>query len=324
MMKSSAARLRFSPAIALFALGAACAVGCTITTTDPAPVTPVTPVTGQDGGAEAGADLGAGCDFAEPNDTREQAKPIDLDKAYAGLCVSNPEGPDELDFFEITAPVTDLAGGYVEVQLSNVKNGGLGEIIVTSSLDNGVIFDSYTTDPGANVSGWLTVTPGAKYRIQVNRFGGRGERFAYDLRAKYTPIADAFEPNNTKEDAKAIEVGKGIQASAAAHSAKTEVTETDEADFYKVTLAAGAATVKMSSVPADFMCDVELLDAAGVRVAEKYQTDKGADCTLDATNLVGGSYLVKVHAFGGVPVRGATGSEVPAFVRLPYALAVTQ
>ena len=102
------------------------------------------------------------------------------------------------------------------------------------------------------------------------------------------------------------------------------MSETDEADFYKVTLAAGAATIKMSTVPADFMCDVELLDSAGESVAEKYQTDKGADCTINATDLVGGSYFVKVHEFGGVQARGATGSEVQAYVRQAYKLDVTQ
>ncbi len=309
------------------ALAGVCAVGCTINEVDPA-----TPTGTPDGGSSSAADAGdgrtttggGGCDFGEPNDTREQAKAIDVNTSYKGLCVSNPTGPDELDFFVFTAPASDNAGGFVEVTVSNVQNQGIAEIIVTSVEDNGVIFDSYTTDAGANVTGWLTVTPGAKYRIQVNRFGGKGDRFAYDLVAKYTAIVDTFEPNDTKEQAKAIEVKKPISASAAVSSAKTDATEDDDADFYKVTLGAGAASVKMTQVPADYMCDVELIDAAGERVGEKYQTDKGADCVLDVVDLAGGSYFVKVHTFGGVSDRGGPGAEVPAYVRQQYSLDVVQ
>lgn len=313
--------------LAALTLAGLCAVGCTIKEADSG-TTPVGTSGGLPGAADAGDGGttvgGEGCAFGEPNDTREQAKAIEVNTTYKGLCVSSPEGPDELDFFVFTAPATDAAGGLVELTVSNVKDKGLAEIIVTSVEDNGVIFDSYTTDEGANVTGWLSVSPGAKYRIQVNRFGGKGDRFAYDLAAKYTAIADTFEPNDTKEQAKSIELKKPISASASLSSAKTDVTEADDSDFYKVTLGAGSASIKMTKVPADYACDVELIDAAGEGVAEKYQVDKGADCVIDAVDLVGGSYFVKVHTFGGVSVRGGPGSEVPAYMRQQYSLEVVQ
>ncbi|HSO33076.1 MAG TPA: hypothetical protein VLT33_11170 [Labilithrix sp.] len=317
--------LQISSILSALVLGAAVAAGCTVTTTpvDATPDASPSPIPTADGGSDA-APAPSGCDFGEPNDTRETAKSITLGTTYSNLCVSNPDHADELDFFELTAPASDLAGGYVEVKLSNVQNAGLGEIIVTSSLDNGVIFDSYTTDPGANVSGWLTVAPGAKYRIQVNRFGGAGARFSYDLSTKYTATTDTYEPNNKKEDAKSIALNTVIDASAAASSAKAELAVGDDQDWFKVTLAAGTATIKMTNNGSDFLCDVELIDATGTGVDERYQTSPGADCIIDAKELVGGSYFVKVHSFAGLPIRGAGDKPVASFVTQNYKLEVQQ
>jgi len=321
--------LKVSSIATALLLGSAIVAGCTITSTgasDKPDASPSPTIPGADGG---GADsdtvvTGSGCDFGEPNDTRETAKGITLNQTYSNLCVSNPDRSDELDFFEITAPATDLAGGYVELKISNVKSAGLAEMIVTSSSDNDVVFDTYTTDQGANISGWLTVAPGAKYRIQVSRFGGAGDRFAYDLTTKYTAIVDTYEPNNKKEDAKPVALNTAIMASSAAHAVRAELQVGDDQDWFKATLAAGTATIKMSNNASDYLCDLELLDATGTKVGEVYQTTPGADCILRAQDLVGGQYFLELHAFGGLPVRGAGGKPVAGFVSQQYKLEVTQ
>lgn len=317
--------LQVSSILSALVLGGAVAAGCTVTTTgSDTPDASSTPVPTADGGASDAPTTGSGCDFGEPNDTRETATAISLDQTYAKLCVSNPDRSDELDFYEITAPLTDLAGGYAELKISNVQNGGLADMIVTSSSDNDVVFENYSTDQGANVSGWLTLTPGAKYRIQVNRFGGAGDRFTYDLSTKYTAIKDAYEPNDKKEDAKPIALNTAIMASAAAHSARAELQAGDDQDWFKLTLAAGTATIKVSSVASDYKCDAELFDATGSKVGERYQTTPGADCILPVTDLVGGQYFLQLHNFSGLPIRGAGGKPVAAFVAQQYKLEVTQ
>lgn len=289
------------------------------------------PATDGDGGADAavtGSDGGDGgvdpatCDLGEPNDTREQSTAIDLDHSYAG-CVSANDGTDLLDFYELTAPM-DAAGGYVEVTVSGVGTQGLAELIVTSSTDNDVLFDAYTTVNGASVKGWLTVAPGAKYRVRVSRFAGAGPRFAYSLDAKYTKISDTFEPNNGKADAKPISLNMPIQASAAAVSPSTALAGADAEDWFKVTLAAGNATVKLSNSPSDHLCDVELIDDSGQRVGENYTTTNGANCQIDATALVGGTYYVNAHTFAGVPVRAAPNAAPPALITAQYTLVVMQ
>ena len=113
-------------------------------------------------------------------------------------------------------------------------------------------------------------------------------------------------------------------ASAAAHSARAELQAGDDQDWFKLTLAAGTATIKVSSVASDYKCDAELFDATGSKVGEKYQTTPGADCILPVTDLVGGQYFLELHNFSGLPIRGAGGTPVAAFVAQQYKLEVTQ
>ena len=59
-------------------------------------------------------------------------------------------------------------------------------------------------------------------------------------------------------------------------------------------------------------------------VGEKYQTTPGADCILPVTDLVGGQYFLEPHQFSGLPIRGAGGTPVAAFVAQQYKLEVAQ
>lgn len=271
---------------------------------------------------DAGDAGGSGCDFGEPNDTRDQATPVDVNHPYQGLCVASPDGVDDKDFYVMTAPA-DAAGGYVVLTVSNVAPLGLAELIVTSAIDNDVLVDTYTTTEGASIKSWFTVSPGAKYKVQISRFGGNGTRFSYDMNLAYTKITDAYEPNQTKADAKPLTLGTPIQASAAAHSPAGKLVAGDDFDWYKVTLAAGNATVKLSNSPADHLCDVELYDSAGQKAGENYTTTNGANCQIDATNLVAGDYTINAHHFGGTPNRAGDG-DPPASVTGSYTLVVTQ
>jgi hypothetical protein len=85
----------------------------------------------------------------------------------------------------------------------------------------------------------------------------------------------------------------------------------------------GSATVKLTNSPADHLCDVELFDSAGTSVGEAYVTDVGADCTVNATALVGGDYTIDAHTFSGPPASAGEGAA-PATVTGSYTLTVTQ
>ena len=316
--------LQISSTITAIVLGAAFMAGCTITSSpvadDGSHKPAATPSSTVDGGSTSPI-VGSGCDFGKPNSTREQATAIDLNRAYTKLCVAPGE---DVHFYEVTAPVADVAGGVVEMQISNVQNPGLARMIVTAVADNGAIFDSYSTDPGATISGWFSMTPGAKYRIQVSRFSGSDEQFAFDLFAKYTAIVDAFAPNKRKEDAKPIAVNKPIHSTASAHSPKAQLEESDGEHWFTVSLAAGAAAVKLTDVPADYLCDVQLFDSLGQASGEKYSTTAGGACMLDATELKGGSYFVKLRPFSGNFVHGEARNAPAAYMLRSFTLEVQQ
>jgi hypothetical protein len=324
-------------------IASAAAAGCTITTTpagtdsgpggDDASVAIEAAASSDDadGGAgasapEAGVSVdagGAGCAFGEPNDTRETATAIDLNHKYAGMCVSSDDGTmDTSDFYVVTAP-GDVAGGYVTFTISNVSAMGLVEATATAAADGAPMVDVTPSGNGASITGWFTVSPGAKYRLEVKRYAGVPSQFTYDLELAYAKITDAYEPNNTRADAKTITAATPIQASAAAFSANGDLVTTDDDDWYAVTLAAGSATVTLSHAPADYYCDLQLFDPS-VAPAGNHPTSSGpgSDCKLDATGLAAGTYTLDVHAYS-LMTRAGTGAAPPS-VTGSYTLAVTQ
>jgi hypothetical protein len=80
----------------------------------------------------------------------------------------------------------------------------------------------------------------------------------------------------------------------------------------------------MTNVASDYLCDIELFDSGGVKVGEKYQVTPGAECVLEANELVGGAYHVQIHYFGGRPIRGEGNKPVAAFELQSYKLEVQQ
>jgi hypothetical protein len=265
-----------------------------------------------------------GCGFGEPNDVREMAKVLTLPDgagprtaAVQGICV----GMNDVDFYQITAPVAP-AGGVMTVDINNVSSEGTVEMVVTAADDNGEVFSTYTADQGASLSGWFAVASGATYRIKVDRFAG--SNFTHDLSLTYTPIVDMYEPNNTRADAKPIVVGTPIQASAGVVTPKSDSVAADEQDWYKVTLAAGGATVRMSNVPADYRCEVATYNSAGAQLETNYTTTMGANCELSLPpSTPAGEVTIKVQAFAGAGPTGAGGAVPPRYTA-QYTLAVTQ
>ncbi len=273
---------------------------------------------GSDAGSDAGS--GSGCGFGEPNGTRETATPLAIDAGVTSACVGTDA--DLVDFYEFTAP-DDASGGYVTVNFTNVGAVAGPEAEIFAAADNGEIASKYEVDKGKSLTVWTTVAPAAKYRFTIKPFAGSSAPMSYDVKLNYTKLPDAFEPNNRKEDAKAITVGTAIQASVAGVSANSTLAAGDVEDWYKVTVAAGTATIKMSNVPADYLCQMEVFDASGTSIDSKYNTTEGANCQLDLVSLVGGEIKIKLDKFAGKPAQGGGGTPGPS-ITSQYTLLVSQ
>jgi hypothetical protein len=297
----------------------ACALGMFMGCTEPTPASDGPTAPTSDGGDTSIEDAG-GCDFGEPNDTLAEAKTIELNRVYSGLCVSNDDRTDEIDTFEVVTP-SSPAGGVIEVVIDNVTSDGTADVIV-SGIDGETIVEASTLEVNGAVSGWFAAAPSSKYHVRVTRTGGPGRRFGYDLRANFKAIDDPFEPNNGKEAAKTIEAKRPIHASAAAPSANAVLEPGEDHDWYTLRLG-GDATIKVTGNPPDFTCDVELVDATGERVGENYSVTPGADCILEARDLQDGSYFINVHGFGGVE-RAKSNAPIAPYLVGQYTLEVVQ
>ena len=323
----------------MFAVSAL-AAGCTVTSINPDAGTGLADAGGSNEDAASSVDAGGasdtgapdasvgtdgstsgGCTFGEPNDTRETATPIELNQAYTGLCISNADNTaDPSDFYVVTAP-NDAAGGYVTFTISNVSASADATGVATAVADNAEMVTANGSSGGATVTGWFTVSPGAKYRLEVKQYVG-GAAFTYDLQLAYTKITDAYEPNNTRDVAKTIAVGTPIQASAAAPAVNGVLGTTDPDDWYSVTLAAGSATVTVSNVPSDYGCAAHLFDSSNAAAGNATTPGAGANCEFVATNLTGGVYTLQVGPYIGTE-RAGVGAPLPS-VTGSYTLSVTQ
>ena len=234
----------------LIVLGISLLVGCSSGSGSGTPGAGGTGTGSGGSGATANGGSGApgscGVTEAEPNDTRDNATPYTAGAAVVG-CVGSA---GDVDFYQFTAPETDLAGGYYAIGLDDVGDGYV-DLKIYAASDNGEIDHEYSTSSGSSVHAYLAAAPGQQYRIAVASFSSSGGAFKYTLTAAYTKIADAFEPNDTREIAKPITLGTPITAALFSGYQSSALKMDEYKDFYNVTLAAGTVTAKVSNTPTD-------------------------------------------------------------------------
>jgi len=274
------------------------------------------------GGAAGSAALGP-CAIAEaePNDTRDFATPYVLNSAITA-CIGTAT---DMDVYSFTAPVTDAAGGYVLLSLTNVGATGTVDVALFSAADNSSINELFKTDGGASLFAYLAVAPGVTYRIQVSDFGGHFP-YLYTMKAAYVATADMYEPNDTKDTAKPIAVATPITAFFSAGYVSDPYLGEALADWYSVPLAAGPVTIKLANAPTDISGDIQLLDPEGMQVNEAYTITNGANVTLTADAMTAGTYTFQVSPFSGAPrvADEAVAMVPPDHFTRPYTLTVTQ
>jgi len=279
----------------------------------------VLPGLGGAGGTVVGP---CGLPDVEPNDTRDLATPYVLNSTVVA-CIGTA---NDVDVYSFTAPATDPAGGYVLLSLTDVGATGNVDVTLFSAAANSSNDEIYKTDDGASLFAYLAVAPGVTYRIQVNQFAGGTALYRYTMKATYVPLADAYEPNDTKDTAKPIALATPIMAFLSAGYIAEPYKGEAFVDWYSVPLAVGAATIKLANMPTDIAGDVQLFDPRGEKVGEMYTTTNGANVMLTADVMTAGTYKLMVEPFSGGPrAVGEVVAMVPPdhFTR-PYTLTVTQ
>lgn len=272
----------------------------------------VTTVSGSDdGGADGGASssggsvgdggsMGGGCDFAEPNQTRDNPFAI-ATGTYRGICLE--QGSDDfLDWYQYTSPA-DAAGGYVTVDLGNVQ--GTDTNIYVFDAETNEQFSSHNASKGESLKIWFAARPSHKYNIVVGHYV-ENTLGTYDMTIGYTKVDDAFEPNQTREQAAAVPASGTLDAFYTSTPGAGETNS--QVDWYKVDFAGGYLDVAVSNVPTNGDGSMVLYDSSFVEVPSK-NTGGGdganfKNVSFDA--VAAGTYYIKLDRYvKAVPFEGS-------------------
>jgi hypothetical protein len=277
------------------------------------------------GGGGAGADAGGlpcGVAEREPNDTRDIAIPYTAG-ADVLACLGNV---DDVDFYEVTAPTTDLAGGYYQGSLTNIGATDV-QAQVYSARDNSLVLDNnYNLDQGGSLYFYWAAAPGEKYRVAVSKFAVLNQPARYTFKAVYSKLDDTFEPNDTRETAKALVLSTPVMAFFFSGFRGGDIKAEEYQDWFSVTLAAGPTTIKVDNVATDVLPQVTLLDPMGdtVAVSDNYNLTPGGSLNAKATITTAGSYRVMIDTFSIQPDAANRSMAVPDSFKRPYTLTVSQ
>ena len=143
----------------------------------------------------------------------------------------------------------------------------------------------------------------------------------YTVRATYTALPNPTEPNDTRFDAKTITVGTPVQGYLFAGYASVDEGSFD--DYYKVTLAAGSATVNLDIVPSNLASRIWLYDPNGVQLKTASTSTLGGGLTVTSP-VTAGDYYVRVGLWTGVNTQVGNTMAVPDNFTRPYRFTVTQ
>lgn len=275
--------------------------------------------TGSGGSAGGGQTIVLPCDGVEPtvNDTHAQATPLAIGDTVQG-CI---EAAADHDFYRVTVPA-DAAGGILKIAVTEV-GAFRADATLYSSSDFAELEASTGGTNAQSVFFYVATTPGASYQLEMAAWSPSSSMPAsrYTVRATYTALPDPTEPNDTRFDAKTITVGTPVEGYLFAGYASAQAGSFD--DYYKVTLAAGSATMNLDVVPANLTTQIWLYDPNGVMLKTASTSTPGGGLTV--TNAVtAGDHYVRVGLWSNVNTQVGATMAVPDNFTRPYRFTVTQ
>jgi hypothetical protein len=229
------------------------------------------------------------------------------------------------DYYEVVAPATDPSGGYFQASVTGVGSGGVAAQVY-SAFDNGMLLLADGAPAGQSTFFFWAARPGEHYRVRLYLAGALVPTYAYTFKASYTRIDDPFEPNDNSDAPASLTLGTEISAYFFAGYNSSSPPVPDQ-DWYAVTLAAGATTLTIRSVPHDLRMQFQVYDDKFSQIAATGSPGNNGGAGLDGafTIVKPGTYRIGISAFsfvaGSVASRGTT---LPDSFSRAYTLKVTQ
>jgi len=295
---------------------------------------PVVPI--QSAAVVAGATTGVTVDY----DLHECVK---YEPTPAGEAIGGDWDAPGLEFGKVH-PISipdDPGGGYVTVKLQAEDGIRAGMVVEVSSGAPGSIFSGATSaathDSPTGIEVVFEVAPNRTYKVvfyaaSATTAVGFPQRF--DAEWSYAGRVDCYEPNDTFESAKAIPLGKPIEATfiSGYRDANTiEATSEPTLDFYAFELRKPSAVrITLSDVPETVRPRIRLFDSVRNQVGSTALAPAAGAAAVYASAgpLAAGRYRVQVDtgqsgsAFTRVADTSRKGVQIPPHFRQNYTLVV--
>jgi hypothetical protein len=215
----------------------------------------------------------------EPNETREQAFAITLGEPVTAFFHS----PEDVDWYKVDIP----AGGG---QLQAYTEGHTDTLITVYDGGGNELAEDDDSGENYNARVSVPVSEGSVY-IKVESY--EEERGLYTLQTHLREMAglDEFENDNTRPQAKPIEIGT---------PQRRTFSDEDDVDWVSLTVSReGNYTIRArGEKTADLDTYIELFDEREELIDEDDDGGEGYDSRL-TVRLEPGTYYIKVHTLGG-------------------------
>lgn len=242
----------------------------------------------------------------------------------------NPE-----DFFApgMTIP-SDPGGGYATVQLTT----GLGTSNPTRPIPALQLDNFPDAGGGVILGGSAAQSANELERLYVFEVAA-GESYSFHAFAFFDPPfypwpytiswsffsrMDCYEPNNFREDAKAIPLSLPIEAYGISGYTKSFISDDRNYDWYKFTLDESTEVIiETLQVPSDQEINFRLINEAGQLWLSEFPTNPGELISIGPTTLPADTWYLEVEADTyGVTALDVhfSGPELPDHFNTPYRL----
>jgi hypothetical protein len=230
-------------------------------------------------------------------------------------------GAATYQYVQFTTPASPGGGGYVVVKFTD----GISKLDTFLYMGNDTgfahsLFELHAGN-GGELTYWFAAYPATSYVIRVNDLYGGGLG-PFTFTATYTPVYSALRANLSGPDARPqLTVGTPVE-DYVFRGYRTRLSDTWSWS-YKVTLAAGPATVTLSNLSPDFYTEARMNDAFGSDWYSPF-TPMGQDFTLTTGGPVAaGEYVIWVEAYMNPKAYGV-GDTPNSFVTKPFTMVVKQ
>lgn len=259
--------------------------------------------------AEFPDDYTEDCGETGQNDTRETA--VGFGKNVQ-ICV---EEGDE-DWLKVTVPAT--GGAYLLEVGYQQANDARFAVSLFAGEDNSRIWEDQSAK-GTSGSFAVTVGAGTTTYVQFKPYFGNG---LVNLTLDVTPENDPYEPNNVRDDAAEVNVNEDIKGQHWIPYVSASDQNAD--DWFKVDLAAGQATLKLTQMPENLRFELQVVGPTFNNIGTSQSPNAGALHTWDFNVTEAGTHYIRVSNYFSNKRGPKFWNEKPKSLTEQYTLRIEQ